>query len=50
MDRLCDEIMKYDEDYPGEVEAMVVVPANVWAKWLEIAGVESQYDLFGQDE
>jgi hypothetical protein len=39
---IAELILEYDESYPGNEESEVVVPAEVWAEWVDQAGQEVQ--------
>ena len=35
---LAEAIINFDEDFQGDPEAIVEVPFDVWAKWIDLAG------------
>lgn len=36
--KLAAAILAHDEDNPGEPDATMEVPADVWAEWVNLAG------------
>jgi hypothetical protein len=36
--RLSQALLRFDEDNPGDADAPVEVPSEVWADWIDLAG------------
>jgi hypothetical protein len=37
-EKLAQLILAFDEDYPGDPDAAVEVPPQVWLEWIDLAG------------
>jgi hypothetical protein len=47
--KLAAAILDFDEDNPGDPEASIEIPFDVWAAWVDLAGDSIRFDITNED-